>query len=292
MEYGSINMKFWKPHVDVKSRSRVLIIGGSNTGKSTVTEHLMYLHKNIPDWVVISGSESFNPRFSKRLPACFIHFAYSDDLLHKIISEREAYVKRIVDKYKHRVPSDVDDLKDWLFDNGYLKPMGLVIDDQGAVADLQRSKLFAQFVTVSRHLQMLLLVCQHHTKGLAPTARDSFDYVIACREPSRVIRKNLYHQFFGNFEDEKQFNKTFDMCSGNYEVLVARKRVQSNNINDVMRYWKADIDIVKSDFKCGSRKSWDYYRNVYKPKETSGSSFDIFMKQPVKKKQATIQKEF
>lgn len=272
MSRSDVSIPFWKPHDVIKDNARVLVIGGSDTGKSTIITHLLYLKKFIPNWWGVSSTEKVNGIIGRRIPPCFICEQYSDKDFLELVTEREKHIAELVEKYD----APKKDPNKWLIEKGYLKPMGIVIDDQGVSRELHNSELFAHFMTVSRHYNVFIIVAQHSTKGLGPTARDQFDWIIACREPNRTVRRALYEHYFGLIETFPLFNQILDNCTENYEVLVLHKRSRSNELDNIISYWKADLDIFNADWKCGSKRIWRFYKKDYNPREFNNSAFEKF----------------
>lgn len=268
-----IVIPYWNPLAELKPNSRILILGGSDSGKTTVILNLMYLFKHIPDWYAVNGTEAVDASLGDHIPPCVIHNQFDEQSFLQLVNEREKYIQELAVKYNapRRRQSE------WLYEQGYLKPLGIVIDDQGVNKALHDSELMNYYTTVSRHYYAFIIFAQHSARGLGTTARDQFDFVIACREPNAYVRRQLHEIYFGAIPSLRLFYNILDTCTADYEVLVINRRSRSNALTDMLRVWKADHTLSRTGFKCGSKKLWQYYYDVYNPIQTDNqSSFNKF----------------
>ena len=104
-----------------------------------------------------------------------------------------------------------------------------------------------------RHYKIFLLITMQHGLGLPPDLRSNIDYVFIFRNNIVKEREKIYNNYAGMFPTFDVFNQVMNQCTENYECLVIDNKVQSNNINDIVFWYRAN----DSNFKMCSRDLWE-----------------------------------
>ena len=89
--------------------------------------------------------------------------------------------------------------------------------------------------------------------GIPPQLRSNVDYVFILRDNQIKNRERIYQQYAGMFNSFDVFCQVMDQCTNNFECLVIDNKTQSNQLNDQVFWYKADINI---NFKVCSDDLW------------------------------------
>lgn len=219
-----------------------LFIGKRGTGKSTLVTDIMYHKKNsIPMGVVMSATEEGNHYYSKYVPDLFVHGCYNRETLEKVIESQRQKLIRF-----GRVDPVFVLLDDCMYDRGFLK-------------DECIRTLFMN----GRHWKIFFLLTTQYCMDLPPALRTNVDYVFCLRENVIQNREKLYKAFFGVFPTFHVFQQVMDACTENFECLVIDNTSRSNNLEDCVFYYKAQL---RPTFRMGSEAWWSYHSKNYNPK--------------------------
>lgn len=82
---------------------------------------------------------------------------------------------------------------------------------------------------------------------LKPEIRSQLDLVMACRENLPPVKAKLYEQFFGHFDNVKQFEGVFDAVTDNYGVLCCHNTASSAR-DDSIFWYRAPFPSVPFQF--------------------------------------------
>lgn len=104
-----------------------------------------------------------------------------------------------------------------------------------------------------RHYKIFFLITMQHGLGLPPDLRSNIDYVFIFRNNIVKEREKIYNHYAGMFPTFDVFNQVMNQCTENFECLVIDNKVQSNNISDIVFWYKAQ----ESNFKMCSRDLWE-----------------------------------
>lgn len=93
----------------------------------------------------------------------------------------------------------------------------------------------------SRCYNKLSIITMQLPLALPPDLRVNIDYVFLFSHNDISIRKRLYEHYAGLFPSFEVFEQTFDKYTENHGCLVINNRVQSNNIEDIVFWYKAPL---------------------------------------------------
>ena len=225
----------------IKNDSVVVFIGKRNTGKSYCMKDILSFNRDIPVGVVVCPTEKANGYFEKFIPKMLIY----DELEEKIIS-----------KYLNRQINITNSKKKEMAKHGAstIDPRSfLILDDCMYNKSIMSDKNIRCIFMNGRHYKIFLLITMQHGLGLPPDLRSNIDYVFIFRNNIVKEREKIYNHYAGMFPTFDVFNQVMNQCTENYECLVIDNKVQSNNINDIVFWYKAN----DSNFKMCSRDLWE-----------------------------------
>ena len=238
-----LNLKLKKFDIsNIKDDSVIAMLAKRNSGKSILCKDLLYHHRNIPAGLIISPTEKANSFYGDFVPDIFIHDEYQSLVISKLLQRQEI----LIDKQKKNNKIDPRAfliLDDCLYDNKWIK-------------DANMRSIFMN----GRHYKLMFILTMQFALGIPPNLRSNIDYIFILRENILSNRKRLYDHYAGMFPTFEMFCKVLDNCTQNYECLVIHNGAKSNNIEDQIFWYKAEMH---DSFKMGSPKIWNYHEKKY-----------------------------
>lgn len=225
----------------MKSNTIILLVGKRGTGKSTLLADLCYHLRNKVDFAVaMSPTEDTNQALAEFVPRSTIYGDYD-----------VSAVERIMEMQRDM----------WRAGRGY--ECLLILDDCCYDKKILKSKVIREIFMNGRHRRMTLILSAQYVMDLPPDLRTQVDYVFALRENVRQNRERLHKQFFGFFDSYRDFAKTMDSCTANFECMVCdNKTSKTNLITDCIKWYKASLDLPA--FKVGKPFMWRNHKKYYK----------------------------
>lgn len=258
--------------------SVVVMIGKRNTGKSFLTKDLLYYKRDIPVGTVISGTEGANHFYSKIVPPLFIHEEFSPEIISGAVTRQKKVVAKMNQQEEMYGQTNIDPwafviLDDCLYDSSWTK-------------DINMRSLFMN----GRHHKALLIITSQYSLGIPPNLRSNIDYVFILRENYISNRKRLYEHYAGMFPTFEIFCQVMDQCTENYECLVIDNTSQSNKIEDMVFWYKADSH---PEFTIGAPQFWQHHsKNYNQQDEEEQTDFDPRSAQKRNAFQINVNKRF
>lgn len=191
-------------NIDVDGQ-RILIVGQSGSGKSSITLEIMRYNKDIPVWMIVSPTEKMNQTYTP-----FIHPACIHDELD--LASLRRFKKRQEDRCsKWRVPGSTKPFK-------YRRnPSGAVIlDDVIVSAKLFKDEIFRWAYFNSRHAKTLWIQLTQYAMLIPSDHRRNIKYLILFQQSSNTEIKKLFYEFGGAFTKLSDFNRTLKLCTQNF----------------------------------------------------------------------------
>lgn len=212
----------------IKEDRVVVLIGKRNTGKSFLVRDLLYYHTDLPIGTVISGTECVNEFFGQMIPYMFIHHEFKGEIIEHVRRRQEKIIAQSKKETKMYGRSKIDTrafliLDDCLFDDSWNY-------------DKNMRFLFMN----GRHIHCFLIITMQYPLGVKPNLRTNIDYTFILRENNFKNRKIIYENYASVFPTYEAFCQVMDQCTENYECLVIDNTSQSNRIEDVVYWYKAD----------------------------------------------------
>lgn len=237
----NIQLKKFDPRT-IEPNRIILFVGKRNTGKSTLVRDILWHHRNIPCGMVMSPTEEANEFYKGMVPDLFVYGDYDADAMKTMIKRQKKCVKQ-----KKKDPNCFILLDDCMYDAKRL------------TKDISIRSIFFN----GRHWKILCLLTMQYCMDLSPDLRANIDYVFILRENIVSNREKLYKNFFGIFPNFDTFNQVMTQCTENFECLVLDNTSRSNEISDVVYWYKAGIH---PPFKIGAPKYWRYHNKHYNSK--------------------------
>lgn len=226
----------------------IVFIGRRETGKSyLVNDLLFYHHQNIPVGTIISGTEAANSFYGSLVPKILIHEEYSTRLIENIMSRQRKIFKTIKSEQRAYGRSELDPRTIALLDD-------CLWDDKWT-----RDKMMRGIFMNGRHWGIMLLITMQYPLGIPPALRTNVDYVFILREPNASNRRRIYENYASCFPSFETFCQVMDQCTQNYECLVINCNAKTNNLQDMVFWYKAESH---PKFRMFSQKYWDMSRNI------------------------------
>ncbi len=219
----------------------VAVIGKRGSGKSLLVKDIMYHKRKIPAGIVMSGTEDGNRFYSDFVPDSFVFSEFNKGALEKLVDRQRR-----------------------LWAQGRKTRVFVILDDLVYDKSIMKEKVIRQLFFNGRHWGIFLIVTAQFITDLPPGVRANCDVVVACREAIYQNRKKLYEMVFGVFPTFKQFDKVFQSCTENYEVLVIDNTKQTNKIQDCVFWYKAQV-FPSGSFRAGHPVFWKFHRKNYVP---------------------------
>lgn len=216
-----------------------MIIGKRNTGKSVLLKDIMYHKRHLPVGMVMSGTEEGNSWFSGWVPDSFIYSGFNKTAVEKLIkrSQRMCKMQRKQNSF-------------------------LVLDDCMYDKKVMQEVCMRQLFMNGRHWGIFLAVTAQYVMDIPIAIRSNCDYVFVMKENILAVRERLWKMFFGVFRTFEAFNAVMDACTEDYSCLVFDNTTQSNRIEDIVFWYKADL---RNNFRMGSPMLWDFHSRNYNP---------------------------
>lgn len=228
---------------DVKGGGRYIAIGAPGSGKSSVMKAICYSKKHfIPVGNVFSGTEDSNEFFSSWVPDTFIFNGIDEDL-----NQIEKFEKR--QKIAHK----------YLEKQGYNPWCFQIIDDCTADNKFLKKPIIKSIYKNGRHWRILHILSLQYAVDIDASIRTCVDGVFIFRETRADMREKLFKYYASCVPSLDVFNQIMDKLTENYTCIFIDYRAQSNNMEDCIYYYKADLNKIPKDWKMGSKEYWDYH---------------------------------
>lgn len=225
--------------------TKIVVIGKPGTGKSRMIASLIYEKRAcFPVGLVMSGTEESNHDFgSKRINGCKVDGIFPDTFIYPELR------MDVLDKFVKRQKI----AKEYLPNSFSL----ILLDDCMDDPTMFNHKLFHRLYKNGRTWNFLMITALQYCMDVKPVIRTSIDGAFIFREPNIKIRKALYENYASIIPTFKLFCQIMDSITEDYTALYVHNRVQSNNIEDCVFWYKAKT--VPEDFRFGSESYWQFH---------------------------------
>jgi len=205
-----------------------------NTGKSNIISSIVDSKKHIiPISQIFSGTEDSNGFYCSKFPSISVFNSLKDLTPVENFIRRQKYAKRYLDN-------------PWCVQ---------IIDDCTDDPKLFTKPLFQSYYKNGRHWKMMHILSLQYCLDIKPVIRTNVDYAFILRESSKKNRKSLYENYASAVENQQEFETLMDALTTDYCSMVIVNYNTSNNIEDCIRWYKADLDRTKQ-FKFGCEDFW------------------------------------
>jgi len=213
---------------------KIVVIGKPGTGKSRIISSIVDSKKHIiPVSQIFSGTEDSNGFYCSKFPSITVYNSLKDLKPVEQFISRQKYSKRYLDN-------------PWAVQ---------IIDDCTDDPKLFTKPLFQSYYKNGRHWKMMHILSLQYCLDIKPVIRTNIDYTFLCRESSKKNRKSLFENYASCVDNQAEFETLLDSLTSDYTSMVIVNRNTSNNIEDCIRWYKADLDRIKN-FKFGCEDFW------------------------------------
>lgn len=242
----------------IQSDKVVVMIGKRETGKSVLVKDLLYHQRDLPIGTVISPTEQANKFFGNIVPPLFIHDEYTPEIVENVVKRQKKMLAAMQKQGKNNIdPRAFLVLDDCLYDESWTKDKNIRL-------------LFMN----GRHYNIMFVITMQYPLGIRPNLRTQIDYVFILRENLINNRRRIWENYAGMFPTFDMFCQVMDQCTENFECLVIHNNAKSNNLEDQVFWYKADM---RPPFQIGDRQFWIMSNNLAKHGEDADEEelFDI-----------------
>lgn len=226
-----------------------------NTGKSRIIQSLLYAKKHIfPVGAFWSGTEEDgNVFFGNFIPDSFIRNGSIDATV-------AAQLKPLEDLNKRQKIS-----------RKYLEPRGdnpwcvEVLDDCTADAKFLKKTVVKDTYKNGRHKAKMHILSLQFCLDIPTEIRGLIDGTFICRESNPKNRVRLFENFGSCVDNIHDWNDLMDGLTDDYCAMFINNKSTSNNIEDTIQYYKADLNRIPKDWKFGCKEYWDFHYDRYNP---------------------------
>lgn len=219
--------------------SKFVFIGKPNTGKSSAIKALLYSKRHIfPVGVAMNGSEEINHMYCEFMPSTFVFNTYDEEKIEEIL-KRQTVAK------KH-LPNP------WAV---------LILDDCTDDPKVFNRKIQRSIWKRGRHMSLMYIVSLQYSMDIKPDIRTAIDGTFIFREPLLKNRRSMYENFASIIPSFDMFCMLMDQLTGDYQCLYIHNNTTSNNWEECVYYFKADI--APKSWKLGCPEYWQFHEDRY-----------------------------
>lgn len=205
-----------------------------NSGKSSFIKDMLYRlnQGGFPRCVVFSGTEEGNEAYSAVVPKAYVHGGvFQIEKLQKIVNTQRAVIKACKRAETNNINADLD------------TRLLIVLDDLMFKKGLTRNDLFSELFFNGRHWNISLIISSQYVMSLDIACRGNVDYLVLFKEQVPRNRAKLHEEFFGVFENKRDFCRVLDACTANYGCLVLDNTKSSMSIADTVNWYRAQFPL-------------------------------------------------
>lgn len=220
-----------KPHEHV-----VFIIGKHGSGKTNLYKDLMYHHRNRVDVVIVfCRSENLHNSYKNMcVPLKYIFSTFDAVLLKK--------------------------LWDWV--SMYKLRAQFVFDDMAfGGKNMFKDETLQNFFFMARHAQVGVAFLVHFATHIPHDMRKEYDVAIVMGNTDKQVQQSLKLQFFGIYDEYKNFREDFQHFTLDYGAMVVINYKPNYEIRKTVFYKKASI---RAPFAIGCKAYRDNYKKWQK----------------------------
>ena len=212
--------------------SKIVIIGKPDTGKTFTLLDICYKKRHqFPVACVVNGNEESNETYAQHFAETLIHTELTDELIENVRQRQNIAKKHLSNPWLMFIKDDCVDSE----------------------KQFQRDAV-KRFYKRARHWATLSILGLQYAFEIPPAVRICIDYAFIFREPNLTVRHTIYENFASIIPTFKLFCQIMDEITGDHTALVINNRVQSNNPEDCVFWYKAEA--IPKDYKFGCEDYW------------------------------------
>ena len=232
--------------------SKIMVIGKSGTGKSTLIKSLLWHKADIlPTGVAMSGSESVNHAYAEYIPSSFIYDEYRPDQLQQLIFRQQ----------KCAIPFLQNTA--WAF---------IVLDDCCTDRTIFNVPLQESLFKVGRHWKLFYIIAMQTPMDIPAILRGNVDGVFILKNNNGPERKKIWQHYAQNIP-EKIFYQLMDELTQDYHALYVTSQNDAKDWKETIFFWKPPVP--PDDWKLGAHETWEHHNFRYNPGHISALTTSI-----------------
>jgi len=213
----------------------------SNTGKSSLIADIIWYKSNVvPVGMVFSGTEDSNHFYSTKFPSICVHNKLDLEMMKNFVVRQ-----KLAKKY---LPNP------WAFQ---------IIDDCTDNPTELKKPIFQAYYKNGRHWSMVHILSLQYCMDISTVIRTNVDYTFILRETNFANRERLHKNFVACVHDFQDFQWIMDQITEDFTALVVNNRVQSNNVEDCLFWYKANPSRFPENWKFGCQDAWKFHEERY-----------------------------
>ena len=233
-----------------KPGSVAVVIGKKGSGKTTALADLAHSLRGCPEVTLFQKTYRTNPVFHDVVPPMFCYNNWDRKKVRQILKRQES---RNAKRLKEGRPPVYHTI---------------IVDDLACSPEFYKDPILEELFMNARWLKLNIIITLQDALKIHPALRNNTDWVFALKEINPNARKRLMEQYFGQFDDRKQFEQTFSQMTHNRGVMVLNNTSMSNDITDNYFHWRATVRDFHEDpklktWKMGSKSYWAFNNRHY-----------------------------
>ena len=213
----------------IDENMKIVFIGKSNTGKSTIILDYLYHHTDVPV-TVISPVDKYYDIFSPHIP--FIHDEYSPELLENILNKQKIIKEKECPQYANVDPRNI-----------------IILDDCITDDELRKDKCIKSLFYNESDTTIILKTLT--TTSLPRNLRSKFQWAFLCRDNRIKEQEEMYKNFASIFPTFEMFRQVHDKYTEDYGCLVINLSSTSTDLSENVFCYRVDIE---------NRLDWNTFR--------------------------------
>jgi len=244
----------------IKPSSKILLVGRSGVGKTTIVKDICRQLNNIPLGICMTGTEDGVEDYSKIIPPLFVYNKYYPKALRNLIAIQKKKNKKIPKGSPKRQRAFV------------------LMDDLHYDKSMLNDKQLDYIAFNSRHDEIDAIWTAQDPTGFKPRHRTNLNYIFILNDSNFLNREKLFKYYAGQLGSISFFNQVMDAFTSNYSCLVIDNTSTTNKLEDSI-YWYRSPNLP-INFKMCSKDAWEFSKNHYREND----EYKIDFLEPKKKK--------
>ncbi len=236
----------------VDDNKKIVFLGKTGSGKTVLILDYLYHNQDIPIVTIISPTEELNKTYTPHIPACLIHYEYTEGIISSII-DRQKHLINLKEKDKSIDARTICIMDDCL------------ADSEDWVNDRNIKWVFDN----GRHCQMSFILALQYPVGIPPKLRANIQYAFLCRENRIDLQKKYYNLYASVFPTFEMFQDCFLKCTEDRGCLVIKIESLSPKLEETVFHYKVNIEDRPnwSDFKLCYKELWKHNDEIIRIKK-------------------------
>lgn len=264
-----INIRRFRPELQMDPARVVVIIGRSGAGKSVLIADLLYrLARKSSIGLTMSATEDASGFFAKIVPKCTIYNSFDQSAVFELLNvlkkrrqRRQGLEQDIETMRRMGRVADQERLQRQLQERLAHERAFLIMDDIAYQSSIFNSDCMRSIFCNSRHYNVLVLISVQYSMQVPSLCRGNAAYIFAARETIVSNRKRLYEHYYGIFQNYHTFERVHAVATQGHDFMVCDSTVRSMDPCDCIFYYGATLRLPS--FRLCDDKYWRFDQTSY-----------------------------